>query len=281
MTASVKRLWLKNLLTVVLTAVGVTFLLVGTLMLLNDARTAESYVELAQSLGPADTDDASASPEQTIDTCDNSTHEELLTESTTIVDTATTDPSWEALIAINKDTVGWLSVEGTSINLPITQSSTDDPDFYLTHDFWSTVSTTGTPYLAAQADPDGLVLMIFGHHTTITNIMFHDLADCFEQSAFNDIGTATWITPNAGATNFEPLCSLRASSTETTLMNFGANTEEELRTWLAQSCTDATAVSDKYDELLATATRALLLVTCTGSLYGSSSRTITVFVCTD
>lgn len=277
---SVKRLWLKNLLTVLLAAAGVTSLLVGTLMLLNDARTAESYVELAQSLGPTVTDTSSVSPEQTIGAIDNSIREELVTESTTIAGSSIADPSWEALIAINEDTVGWLTVEGTSINLPVTQSSVDEPDFYLTHDFWNTLSTTGTPYLAAQTDPEGLVIMIFGHHTTITGFMFYDLAGCFEQKSFEDVGTAIWITPEAGSTNFEPLCSLRVASTDTTLMNFDASTEEEMRTWLTQSCTDATAVSDNYDELLATATRALILVTCTGRLYGSSSRTITIFVCT-
>lgn len=40
---------------------------------------------------------------------------------------------WDALLAINPDTVGWVYVPGTNINYPIVH--TDNDETYLTRDF--------------------------------------------------------------------------------------------------------------------------------------------------
>ena len=43
--------------------------------------------------------------------------------------------------------VGWIKIDGTSIDYPVMQA-TDNPGFYLTHDFEKRESKTGLPYLA-------------------------------------------------------------------------------------------------------------------------------------
>lgn len=66
------------------------------------------------------------------------------------VTTPTDDPDvniidWEALLAINPDTVGWITVPGTHIDYPVVQ--TTDNDYYLLHSFENEYYGYGTPFL--------------------------------------------------------------------------------------------------------------------------------------
>ena len=61
---------------------------------------------------------------------------------------------WDALLAINPDTVGWVYVPGTNINYPIVH--TDNDETYLTRDFngeqsWG--ATYGCIFLSAANAP--------------------------------------------------------------------------------------------------------------------------------
>lgn len=79
-----------------------------------------------------------------------------------------------ALFEQNPDFVGWIFIDGTSINYPVMQSP-DNPDYYLKHSFEKTWSDYGVPYLdEACLIGQSNNLVIYGHHMS-NGSMFCDL----------------------------------------------------------------------------------------------------------
>ena len=87
---------------------------------------------------------------------------------------------FESLLAENTDTVGWLRLAGTAIDYPVMQSSADDPEFYLTHNFKKAPDPSGVPFLDYRCNiyhsPDNTSdnLILYGHNMK-SGLMFHDL----------------------------------------------------------------------------------------------------------
>lgn len=235
-----------------LLAVGLAAVAIGASAILLDARESASYKTVASTLSPlADVDEA-------------------------------TDGSWDGLGKVNDDVVAWLRVDGTSIDLPVTQSSRDDPDWYLEHDLWGDYSVTGNPYLDVRCGPDDAALTIYGHHTSYESYMFHDLSECFRQDVFDGLGELTWAERGGPARTYRPLCATRVRASDATWQRFGGMTTDELRSWLHHGCGQSSSRSASWSEGCETATRAIVLVTCTGrARYGSASRTVVVFASGD
>lgn len=65
----------------------------------------------------------------------------------------------------NNDLIGWIRIDGTSINYPVMQSP-EDPDFYLTHGFGKEKSVYGMIYMDAgcRLDSGCRNYLIYGHH---------------------------------------------------------------------------------------------------------------------
>ena len=59
---------------------------------------------------------------------------------------------FDDLININKETVGWISINGTNINYPYVQTS--DNKYYLTHDFEKNYNTAGWVFLDYRNNAD-------------------------------------------------------------------------------------------------------------------------------
>ena len=71
---------------------------------------------------------------------------------------------YKELYLQNEDMVGWISIDGTTVNYPVMQT-TNNPNFYLKHNFEKAYSDLGTPYIQENcnlSDSDNLV--IYGHH---------------------------------------------------------------------------------------------------------------------
>jgi len=82
----------------------------------------------------------------------------------------------------NADIVGWIRIEGTTIDYPVMQTP-EDPNYYLRHDFDKEYSNLGTPYIQADCDletSDNLIL--HGHHM-LTGGMFSDL-ELYKEKSF-------------------------------------------------------------------------------------------------
>ncbi|MBQ9001059.1 MAG: class B sortase [Eggerthellaceae bacterium] len=105
---------------------------------------------------------------------------------------------WDALRAVNPDTVGWLYVPGTSINYPVVRGV--DNDYYLTHDFtreqgW--LAQFGSIFLDWRNNPNWTdqAYFIYGHHMN-DGSMFADIARLSDQSRFDASRTVYLLSPN-------------------------------------------------------------------------------------
>lgn len=197
-------------------------------------------------------------------------------------DTTALDASrdWRALKAVNPDVAGWLTVSGTSIDLPVVSQRVKDPDgFYLNHDFWREPSTLGCPYLDRRSVASGSHLLIYGHHLLWSGEAFSELYRAWEPDHFSNVGEATWETPDGGAETLIPLCALRVDAGFADIQRFGfSGGREEMREWLAGLLDKADARSRNAPELATQAQKAMTLVTCSSALPNRRWRTLVLFV---
>lgn len=104
---------------------------------------------------------------------------------------------WDALLAINPDTVGWVYVPGTNINYPIVHTTNNET--YLYTDFkgsGGTLATFGCIFLSAENSEDfsDENNLIYGHHMN-DGSMFAAIADMHEADNFKDHRTVYVLTP--------------------------------------------------------------------------------------
>lgn len=102
-------------------------------------------------------------------------------------------PEYGELFLQNPDMVGWIKVEGTSINYPVMQTP-NEPNFYLKHNFEKEYSDLGTPYVQEDCDiaaSDNLV--IYGHHIKGQK-MFGALEEYKSQSFYEEHKTIQFDT---------------------------------------------------------------------------------------
>lgn len=89
------------------------------------------------------------------------------------------------LLSINKDTKGWLQVNGTNINYPFVQAS--DNDYYLTRDFNGNKNSAGWVYLDYRNNIDELDQnTIIYAHGRLNGTMFGSLKNIFDSNWFDN-----------------------------------------------------------------------------------------------
>ncbi len=75
---------------------------------------------------------------------------------------------FDALLELNSDIVGWITIPGTSIDYPVLQSSEDNPTYYLKHNVNKEYASSGSIFadvsstISADGNSQGVVL--YGHH---------------------------------------------------------------------------------------------------------------------
>lgn len=139
----------------------------------------ENISETVQNPGPAQSDPAPSVPGDSLE------------GDTPAQDTPVPAPQplsrFEKLLAMNPDTVGWLSIDGLylqsdsdelAINYPVVQ--TTDNDYYLVHDFNGVEKEYGCLYADYKADLDygkrSSIVTIYGHNMKV-EAYFHHLRD--------------------------------------------------------------------------------------------------------
>lgn len=111
---------------------------------------------------------------------------------------------WDALLAVNPDTVGWIYIPGTVVNYPIVQ--TDNNETYLKTDFQGETNwfvSFGSIFLDASnaADFSDQNSIIYGHNMNDGAIfggegsMFSAIASLDDPDAFNATRTVYLLTP--------------------------------------------------------------------------------------
>ena len=81
----------------------------------------------------------------------------------------------QALLQINKDTVGWLKVNNTNVDYPVVQYT--DNDYYLNRNFKGQKDNSGWVFMDYRADSVNLSqnTIIFGHNMYYSGVMFGTL----------------------------------------------------------------------------------------------------------
>ena len=100
---------------------------------------------------------------------------------------------YQMLIDLNQDFYGWLTIEGTNMNLPVV--TTANNEYYLTHDFYQKESKYGTLFLDFQSDVTrpSRNLMIYGHNMS-DGSMLHDLLEYKDEAFYEEHKTFCFDT---------------------------------------------------------------------------------------
>lgn len=84
-------------------------------------------------------------------------------------------PEYLESYKINNDMVGWIQIEGTTVDYPVVQSKYQD-DYYLRRNFYRQSATCGTIYAREECNiyPASDNIVLYGHNMR-NGTMFHDL----------------------------------------------------------------------------------------------------------
>ena len=102
-------------------------------------------------------------------------------------------PTSRNLYLENADMIGWIQIEGTSIDYPVMQT-VDEPNFYLKRGFDKQYSDYGVPYVQENCDlalSDNCV--IYGHHMN-NGTMFADLCKYESEDFYQEHKTIRFDT---------------------------------------------------------------------------------------
>ncbi len=105
---------------------------------------------------------------------------------------STTKHNIPALIAVNADCIGWLSIDGTNISYPIMHTPSD-PQKYLRRNFYGKYSQSGVPFLDGRCDLQSTNLIIYGHNMR-NGTMFADLKEYVDRDFLNAHRTVKFET---------------------------------------------------------------------------------------
>ncbi len=95
------------------------------------------------------------------------------------------DVSFDELKSTNKDTVGWIQVNGTNINYPIVQ--TKDNDYYLTHSFEKKWNSAGWIFMDYRNNSNNFNknTIIYGH-SRLDTTMFGSLKNILKSNWYKN-----------------------------------------------------------------------------------------------
>ena len=105
---------------------------------------------------------------------------------------STTEHNIPALIAVNGDCIGWLSIDGTNISYPVMHTPSD-PQKYLRRNFYGKYSQSGVPFLDGRCDLQSTNLIIYGHNMK-NGTMFSDLKKYVDRDFLNAHRTVKFET---------------------------------------------------------------------------------------
>ena len=91
---------------------------------------------------------------------------------------------------INTDYVGWIKIEGTEIDYPVTQARNNE--YYLWNDFYGNYSIYGNIFMDYRNTIEDHLIIIYGHSGS-ERLMFSDLLQYEDQSFFQEYQTIEFM----------------------------------------------------------------------------------------
>lgn len=161
---------------------------------------------------------------------------------------------FEALRQINPDVVGWIYIEGTSVNYPIVQG--DDNNYYLKRMLDGTWNSNGSIFLDCDSEPDftGKNSIIYGHNMR-NGAMFQTILSYKKQEFFEEHPVALLLTPQ-GNYRIRFFSGYTADVSDSAWELYFADTDYEK--WLSEiggrSCFVSDVVPDREDRVVTLST---------------------------
>lgn len=155
---------------------------------------------------------------------------------------------WDYWRSVNPDVIGWLSIPGTTLSLPVVQAPANDPQKYLTRNVYGNWSYMGCPYLDADCAETGLEkspnTIIYGHNLGFgDDSMFATVARYSDQSFMEGHKTILLQTPERKM-RFQALSALCIDggipSNRTSFEG-----QADLESWLAKRIEESQTVSQQ------------------------------------
>lgn len=134
-------------------------------------------------------------------------------------------PNLGALLAINPDICGWITVDNTNIDYPIVQG---DSNFtYINKDIFGEFSLSGSIFLdfGNASDFSDFYSLLYGHHMEY-GAMFGDI-DKFLSQEFMDLNHSGTLYVNGALYDIEFFCCVSADAYDSKIFNPVKVTEEE------------------------------------------------------
>ena len=151
-------------------------------------------------------------------------------------DIAALSVDWDALRAVNPDTVGWVYVPNSRINYPIVQGP--DNSYYLNHDFdgatgW--LAEFGSVFLDASNNPNWTDVgnFVYGHHLN-DGSMFADIGTIGDASRLAELRHVYVLTPG-GNFKLDAFSLVHCAAVEEIVKTQFAS-EEEYRSYIQSMC---------------------------------------------
>ena len=161
----------------------IIFMIVGSVfsyILYNNYQSEKKVEEIREEIDEImkDADDSEPVPEPVVPDSDG--------EAPVVVPEEKMIESYEKLLSINSDTVGWLTVPGTKIDYPIVQTS--DNSYYLQRNFKRQKDYNGWVFMDYRNDPKNLDTntIIYAHNRYYSGVMFGTLGNVTKKNWYNN-----------------------------------------------------------------------------------------------
>lgn len=189
------------------------------------------------------------------------------------------DPTvnWGEATSKIPNAVGWITIKGTNIDLPVAQATPDDPEYWLHHTIWGRWSQAGSIFIDDQCKPNDDTVLFFGHKMA-NGTMFQNLGEVCQQGRFNTLGTLTFDAHEYGTTYYKPIASKSVNAYDTDVRCLPQMSKEEQVTWINEFYDTADAKDYSAKESITENKKYAVCITCSGYLrYGHDARTVTIF----
>lgn len=173
----------------------------------------------------------------------------------------------------------WLQIPSASISLPVMQASAADPEYWLRHSLSGRWTWSGTLFVDSRTTADARNALVFGHHMTATGGMLSNIFDTWQQGPFDArvAAGAVWTT-GTGRHEAHALCALKVHETNQEVQRMDFADDGEFRDWLRDLVSQSGAHVADTDEVIDSATHAVVTVCCSQLRAGQPWRTVDVFV---
>jgi len=167
--------------------------------------------------------------------------------------------SYEELVSINPDTIGWLIVNGTKINYPVVQAK--DNEYYLNHSFYKKKNSLGWIYADYRNSFNLLSenTIIYGHNAVNLGLMFGSLDKILNKSWYSNNNNLTIVFSVKGEIYYWKVFSIYTIKTTTDYLITDFKNKEDYQAFL-NMIKDRSKV--KFDTKVTTDDKILTLSTC-------------------